>query len=207
MKDYKTIEKEASCEFYEKKSRFISNVKPVSTEDEAIAFINQIKSKYPDANHNVYGYVVRENNISRYSDDGEPGGTAGMPVLGVLLKEGITDACIVVTRYFGGTLLGTGGLVHAYGKSASDGIREAKVIHMIYSDIFDISADYTLLGKIQYEIAQSGFLTLDTEYGEKVKITVCTEVNRSDELCKKLTEVCNGKIEIKNTGTMYVKST
>jgi len=115
---YKTVSKEGTAEIVEKKSRFIASVKPVSTEEEALEFVSQVKAKYRDARHNVYAYVVTENNISRFTDDGEPSGTAGAPVLDVILKEGLTDVAIVVTRYFGGTLLGTGGLVRAYGKSA-----------------------------------------------------------------------------------------
>ena len=114
MEEYKTIELEADDFFIEKKSRFIGYAKPIKTQQEALDFIAKIKSKHWDATHNVYAYVLRENNIQRYSDDGEPGGTAGVPMLDVLLKEGVVDACVVGTRYFGGTLLGAGGLVRAY---------------------------------------------------------------------------------------------
>ena len=119
MYSYKTIKIENSDEFVEKKSRFIGYAKPVVTEDEAIEFIKKIRAKHPDATHNVYAYKVRENNIQRYSDDGEPAGTAGIPTLDVIQKEGITDICVVVTRYFGGILLGTGGLVKAYSQSTA----------------------------------------------------------------------------------------
>ena len=114
MKEYKTVEFESKDEFIEKKSRFIGYVKPVKTQEEATEFINAIKSKHWDATHNVSAYVLRDNNIQRSSDDGEPSGTAGVPTLDVLLKEGIVDTCVVVTRYFGGTLLGAGGLIRAY---------------------------------------------------------------------------------------------
>ena len=113
MKEYKTVEKENNDEFIEKKSRFIGYIKPVKTQEEAVEFINSIKSRHWDATHNVYAYVLRENNIQRYSDDGEPSGTAGVPVLDVLLKNELVDVCVVVTRYFGGTMLGAGGLVCA----------------------------------------------------------------------------------------------
>ena len=117
-KDYKTVAREASDEFVEKRSRFIGYVKPVKTEEEAVAFINQKRSEHWDARHNVYAYSLREGNIKRYSDDGEPSGTAGMPVLDVIVKNEIYDVCVVVTRYFGGVLLGTGGLVRAYSQGS-----------------------------------------------------------------------------------------
>ena len=129
---YKTVYGRGAAELIEKKSRFIANVAPVHTEEEAVAFVSEIKAKYRDARHNVYAYVVAENNISRFTDDGEPAGTAGAPVLDVILKAGLTNVAIVVTRYFGGTLLGTGGLVHAYGKTAKDGVTDAKICEKIY---------------------------------------------------------------------------
>lgn len=119
--NYKTVSKESCTEIVRQKSRFIAHVSPVTNEGEAIDFINKIKKLHPTASHNVYAYICREQNSQRYSDDGEPSGTAGVPVLEVLKKEGLTDACIVVTRYFGGTLLGAGGLVRAYGKGRLTG--------------------------------------------------------------------------------------
>ena len=127
---YKTVKKQSQSLLIEKKSKFIANVKPVDNEDDALAFLNEIRSKYSDATHNVYAYVIDENNIFRYSDDGEPSGTAGMPVLDAIRKSGIVDVVVVVTRYFGGTLLGTGGLVHTYGASAKQGLIES-----IFSDV------------------------------------------------------------------------
>ena len=115
---YTTLAREAEAEIMEKRSRFIATVKPVETEAEALAFLEGLRKTYWDATHNVYAYILEENNIMRYSDDGEPSGTAGLPVLDMLKKEGLTNLIVVVTRYFGGILLGTGGLVHAYSKSA-----------------------------------------------------------------------------------------
>ena len=112
---YKTVKSDGEALIIEKKSKFIATVKPVTSDEEAQAFLAQMRSEYSDATHNVYAYVIDENNIFRYSDDGEPSGTAGMPVLDTIRKEGLVDVAVVVTRYFGGTLLGTGGLVHAYG--------------------------------------------------------------------------------------------
>ena len=125
---YTTVRREAHAGFEEKKSEFIGHVKPVSTEAEALAFLSEIRAKYPDATHNVYAYVLRENNTARYSDDREPQGTAGMPVLDVLRKSEIQDVIVVVTRYFGGTLLGTGGLVRAYTQAAKMALDEGEIV-------------------------------------------------------------------------------
>ena len=144
MNEYKTVEIENCDEFVEKKSRFIGYVKPVRTQQEAVDFISSIKSKHWDATHNVYAYVLRENNIQRYSDDGEPSGTAGVPVLDVLKKEGLTDVCCVVTRYFGGILLGGGGLVRAYSHSAKIAVDAAGVAEMCSWSECKIQSDYTL---------------------------------------------------------------
>ncbi|MBQ1830507.1 MAG: YigZ family protein, partial [Ruminococcus sp.] len=127
-KDYKTVAREASDEFVEKRSRFIGYVKPVKTEEEAVAFINQKRSEHWDARHNVYAYSLREGNIKRYSDDGEPSGTAGMPVLDVIVKNEIYDVCVVVTRYFGGVLLGTGGLVRAYSQGSKIALESGGIV-------------------------------------------------------------------------------
>lgn len=156
MYSYKTIKTENSDEFVEKKSRFIGYAKPVVTEDEAIEFIKKIRARHPDATHNVYAYKVRENNVQRYSDDGEPAGTAGIPTLDVIQKEGITDICIVVTRYFGGTLLGAGGLVRAYTKGAKIAIDAAKILERYFCFEYTVNIDYTMLSKIQLEATAMG---------------------------------------------------
>ena len=135
--EYKTVSHEASTVFIDRKSRFISHVMPVSSEAAAIEYLNKIRSEYPDARHNVYAYVIDENNIFRYSDDGEPSGTAGMPVLDTIRKSGLVDVIVVVTRYFGGVLLGTGGLVHAYGTSATEGLKAAGIVTRRLCDIVD----------------------------------------------------------------------
>lgn len=202
--DYRTVLKVAGDEIIEKKSRFIASVAPCKTEDEALRFLAEVRKKYSDATHNVYAYNVRENNIRRYSDDGEPSGTAGVPTLDVILKENLTDICVVVTRYFGGTLLGAGGLVRAYGKSAKAGIVKAEPASMIYSEIFDVTADYGDLGKIEHEIMSKGYMILDKQFSDKVTITVCTEKQKSDELFKSLTECTFGKANILRTGEQYV---
>lgn len=204
MKDYKTVSSEGTAEIVERKSRFIASVRPVRREEEAIGFINTVRAAHRDASHNVYAYICRENNTQRYSDDGEPAGTAGIPVLEVLKKEGLTDICVVVTRYFGGTLLGAGGLVRAYGKSAGEGVRAAGIITMVYSDIFTVETDYSLLGRLQHEISANGYITLESDYGERVMMKLCTEAARGAELLAKLTEASNGRAVITKTGQSFV---
>lgn len=170
--DYLTLKKEAEAEFTEKRSRFIGYCKPVATEQEAIDFINQIRQKHRDARHNVYAYIVNDNgNLSqRYSDDGEPQGTGGMPVLDVLAKKGITNACIVVTRYFGGILLGAPGLVRAYGKAASRAIEEAGILEVIKCHEIVVTMPYNLYDKVNNYFQKRELAAKDSQFGEDVTI-------------------------------------
>lgn len=170
--DYLTLKKEAEAEFTEKRSRFIGYCKPVATEQEAIDFINQIRQKHRDARHNVYAYIVNDNgNLSqRYSDDGEPQGTGGMPVLDVLAKKGITNACIVVTRYFGGILLGAPGLVRAYGKAASKAIEEAGILEVIKCHEIVVTMPYNLYDKVNNYFQKRELAAKDSQFGEDVTI-------------------------------------
>lgn len=201
---YKTVYQKGTAEIVEKKSRFIANVSPVATEDEAIAFVNSIKAKYRDARHNVYAYVVAENNISRFTDDGEPSGTAGAPVLDVILKEGLTDVAIVVTRYFGGTLLGTGGLVRAYGKSAKDGVLDAKICEKIYCRELHLSVPYDLLGKIKYIIENGDYIEGSTEYSDSVLVTVFVKFDLLDKFLKDVQDATNATVTPEIVGEIYV---
>lgn len=201
---YKTVLHRSETLLTEKKSKFITNAAPVADEDEALAFLNEIRSKYPDATHNVYAYVIDENNIFRYSDDGEPSGTAGMPVLDAIRKAGIVDAAVVVTRYFGGTLLGTGGLVRAYGSSASGGLKESCIIIREKCDIVSICADYTLAGRIQHKIETGGYATEDTEYGENVIFRICSPMENTAGLIEEITELTNGRAVCRVTDNKYV---
>ncbi len=203
MQNYKTVLREAEAEFTEKRSRFIAQVAPVQSEEEALAFLEKVRTKHREARHNVYAYIVRENNISRYSDDGEPQGTAGLPVLNVLTRQNLTDVCIVVTRYFGGILLGAGGLARAYGKSAADGVLAAGACEMIYSEVFSVTVEYSLLGKIQHVLEEKAFQVLDTVFGAMPSLSVCTESTRKDELIKTLTNAAGGKISIASTGERF----
>lgn len=201
---YKTVAGYGTAEIVEKKSRFIANVKSVATEQEALDFVSEIKAKYRDARHNVYAYVVAENNITRFTDDGEPSGTAGAPVLDVILKEGLTDVAIVVTRYFGGTLLGTGGLVRAYGKSAKDGVINAKICEKIYCHEIQIKAPYDLLGKIQYIVTNGEYIVGETEYGADVLVTVFVKYDLLDKFIKEITEATNATVKPEIVGEMYI---
>ena len=201
---YKTVSWEIETSMVEKKSKFIANVRPVSDEAEALEFLNKIRSRYPDATHNVYAYVIDENNIFRYSDDGEPSGTAGMPVLDAIRKAGIVDVAVVVTRYFGGTLLGTGGLVHAYGTSASMGLNESKVVIREKCDILAVTVDYTLVGKIQYKISSDGFLLEDTVYADEVTFKICSPIDMTTQLIAQMTDITNGKAVCNIVDNKYV---
>lgn len=202
--EYKTIRQRGFAEYEDRKSRFIANVYPVETEEKALEFLNAVKKKYSDARHNVYAYVVRENNIQRYSDDGEPSGTAGMPVLDAIRKRGLTDMIVVVTRYFGGTLLGTGGLVHAYGKSASEGIENAIPVTRKLCDIYSVTADYTLAGKIEYSLKESEYIIEDIAYTDAVTFIVCVPSGGGEKFIKEMTEISLGVVTPIKTGEKFV---
>ena len=190
---YKTVKKYVRTTMIEKKSKFIASVSPAATEEEALEFLKTVRSEYPDATHNVYAYIIDENNIFRYSDDGEPGGTAGMPVLDTIRKEGLVDVCVVVTRYFGGTLLGTGGLVHAYGASAKQGINEAKIIKRELCNVVSVVVDYGLVGKMQHTIASDNMILEDTIYGNDVTFYVCCPLLDTEKFINKITDITNAK--------------
>lgn len=196
LTDYKTISREAAPEFVEKRSRFIGYVKPVTTEKEALDFINSIRSKHWDATHNVFAYVLREQNTCRYSDDNEPQGTAGMPVLDVIRKSGLTDICIVVTRYFGGILLGGGGLVRAYSHSASLAVEAAKPIMMCSSYNCALSCTYNQYGKLSSLVPENGGVIIDSDFSDVVKISFHIPVGDLQKLSKLITDATSGTVEI-----------
>lgn len=170
MEGYKTIRAAASDEFVEKKSRFIGHICPVTTQEQAVAFIREKKSEYWDATHNVYAYVLREGQTRRYSDDGEPQGTAGIPVLDVLLKEEVTDCVVVVTRYFGGTLLGTGGLVRAYSHGSKIAVDAGGIVTMTLCAQLRIVCDYTFYGRLSSLIPEMGGVVEDTQFADLVTV-------------------------------------
>ena len=190
-------------EIIEKKSRFIATVVPVNTEEEAITFIEQTKKKYYDANHNCFAYVIGDNNeIQRCSDDGEPVRTAGRPMLDVLLGEGIHNAALVVTRYFGRTLLGTGGLVRAYQGAAKEGLNNSVILEKLNGIKLQITTDYNGIGKLQYITSQMEITTLDTEYTDIVVMTNLVPIELYEQFEKKVVEATNGKAVIINSGNV-----
>ncbi|WMJ81214.1 YigZ family protein [Clostridium sp. MB40-C1] len=195
---YLTIKSEAISEFEERKSTFIGHAKRVYTENEAREFIDKIKTEHREATHNVYAYVIGENmGIQRYTDDGEPQGTAGVPMLDVIKKKGITDVVVVVTRYFGGILLGTGGLVRAYSKGASSAIDEAGVVEKVEGSQIHIKIDYDLLGKVQYVCSQNEWHIEDTEYTDRVCLKILSPVDNIENIKSKIIETTAGKCEFK----------
>lgn len=197
LEQYKTIYEGGIGEIIEKKSRFLAEVRLVESEEEALKFIEEKKKQYWDATHNCYAYVIgKRREVVRCSDDGEPQGTAGKPMLDVLLGEEIHDVAVVVTRYFGGTLLGTGGLVRAYSKSVQEGLLASKIITKIYGCKLRIETDYTGLGKIQYILGQRGLTVLDSEYTDKVKIEVLLPSEEADPVIGEITEGTNGQAEM-----------
>lgn len=201
---YKTVLHRSETLLTEKKSKFITNAAPVADEAEALAFLSEIRSKYPDATHNVYAYVIDENNIFRYSDDGEPSGTAGMPVLDAIRKAGIVDAAVVVTRYFGGTLLGTGGLVHAYGASAKQGLCEAGIVTRTMCNVVAVRTDYTLVGRLQYKISSGNYILEDTSYGNDVVFYVCCRLDETEKFINEVIDLTNGRAVCEVVDGKYV---
>ena len=193
----KTVYAGGEGEIVEKKSRFIATVRPVSSEEEAVAFINEMKKKYWDARHNCSAFVIGDRQeISRCSDDGEPAQTAGRPILDVLLKEEIHNVCVVVTRYFGGTLLGTGGLVRAYQKATQTGLENSVIIDKQIGRKLTIGTDYNGLGKLQYLVAQNGLTLIDTVYTEKVELLLMVPSEMQEQTEKEIIEATNGKADI-----------
>lgn len=194
LERYKTIYKGNVGEIIEKKSRFIATVRLVESEEEALEFIAEMKKKYWNATHNCFAYVIGENRETvRCSDDGEPSGTAGKPMLDVLMGEGLYNTAVVVTRYFGGTLLGTGGLVRAYSKAVQEGLAQSEIIEKQYGAIVEITTDYTGSGKIQYLIGEKKLPVLDTEYTDKVKFRIMIPSDQVNGFRADLTEKTSGK--------------
>ena len=203
MQGYITVKQASMFEYEDRKSVFIGMAMPVSSEEEALTFIDSVKKRYPDARHHVYAYVLRQNSTMRFTDDREPQGTAGMPVLDVIRKNGCTDVVIVVTRYFGGTLLGTGGLVRAYTSAAIGALESAEIVkYDVYSSAeFEIS--YSDYGKITNVLAEVGFRISDTIFEENVRIVGSILKSDVDVLSEKLTEITSGKSELKIIGENF----
>ncbi len=194
---YKIVYEGGSGEIEEKKSRFIATVRPVASEEEVTAFLAEMKKKYWDARHNCFAYVIGEKNeLVRCSDDGEPSGTAGRPMLDVLLREEIHNVAVVVTRYFGGTLLGTGGLVRAYQQATKEGLSNSQIVEKRKGCRLLIDTDYNGIGKIQYLFGQEDISILDTVYAEAVQITAMIPAEKKEKIGKALMEGTNGKARL-----------
>ena len=196
MESYITVKHPSYFEYEDKKSVFIGQACPVSTESDAISFIDSVKKRYPDARHHVYAYVLRENSTMRFTDDHEPAGTAGMPVLDIIRKNGCTDMVIVVTRYFGGTLLGTGGLVRAYTASALGALEAAEIIRYDIYTTLKMSVNYSDYGKITTALSDLGFRIEDIIYDTCVTLRGRIVKNRLEELRSHLVELTAGRISI-----------
>ena len=201
--NYFTISANTKASFIEKRSEFIGHIAPVKTGDEAVAFINSIKAEHRKAKHNVYAYILRRDNISRYSDDGEPQGTAGVPVLDVLQKRGLTDVCVVVTRYFGGILLGGGGLVRAYSHAASLACDAAHIMNMCLCHRLKITADYGMYGKISYLLPNFDTIAVNSDFGSDVTLEILVLSEKLESLKNELTEATNGSVDITDCGELF----
>lgn len=203
MDNIKIVYEGGKNEIIEKKSRFIGEVWPITTEEDAIKIIEATKKKYWDARHNCSAFVIGENNeVQRYSDDGEPQGTAGKPMLSVLLNEGVHDCLVIVTRYFGGVLLGTGGLVRAYQKATQEALLNARIIEKQKGASYKVTTDYNGIGKLQYIAAQNGITIMETEYLDKVIAHCLLKIEDFNAFEKKMVEATNGKVVIEKEEDM-----
>lgn len=204
IEKYKTILKSNQAEIVEKKSKFIGTAIPIESEVEAEEFINSMRKKYYDATHNVFAYQLGERNeLQRSSDDGEPSGTAGKPILDILKNEDIKNVAVVVTRYFGGTLLGTGGLVRAYSKCAKDALISSQIIEKVLYQEFEISVDYNLSGKVQFEMLNKNYTIKDTLYTDKVTFIVLVEIKYKEQFQNFITEITSAQAQINPKSISY----
>lgn len=194
--DYKTLKQAASDEFIVNKSRFIGYASPCETEEEALAFLRSIREKHKDATHNCYAYVIGQNaGIMRYNDDGEPGGTAGMPMMEVLNARGVVNCCVVVTRYFGGILLGAGGLVRAYSHGCAIALNAAQVVKMEESQRILLDVSYPLWDRVNYALKSLPQITEETNFGASVEATLLIRKKDVEEVTQKLTAITDAKAE------------
>ena len=204
MERYKTVYRGKEGEIIEKKSRFIAHVAHVESEEEALAFVEKIKKEYWDARHNCHAFTVGiPHETARCSDDGEPSGTAGRPMLDVILGEEIYNVAVVVTRYFGGVLLGTGGLVRAYSKAVQEGLAASTVILKQKGIVLQITTDYTGIGKIQYIAGERSLPILDSEYTDRVVLKLLVPVQEIGSVENAITEGTNGRAQLEQDGECY----
>ena len=205
LKPYKTLMKRADDEFIVNKSRFIGHAKPVETEEEALAFLAEMREKYADATHNCYAYIIGPNmGVMRYSDDGEPGGTAGMPIIEVMKARGVTNCCVVVTRYFGGILLGAGGLVRAYTQGAVVAINAAQVgvMHPTARYLMDVS--YPMLSRVEFNLKSEPVIVEDKTFADVITLTILVRCTDEDAFVKRMVQVSEGRIEPIRFEEMYM---
>ncbi|MFP7479038.1 YigZ family protein [Terribacillus saccharophilus] len=203
---YFTVKTEGSHEIVIQKSRFIGHVKRVETEEEAIAFVQKIKKEHKDATHNCSAYMIGEHDlIQKASDDREPSGTAGVPILEVLKKKGLKDTAVVVTRYFGGIKLGAGGLIRAYSGSAAQSIDEIGVVKRQLMQLAEIHIDYTLLGKVENELRQSAYTLRTIDYADRVVLHVAMQSGQEEEFQAFVTDMTSAQAEITFGGQEYIE--
>lgn len=204
IEEYRVLLEGGEGEIVEKKSRFIATIRRVEAEEEAVAFIEEMKKKYWDARHNCSAFVIgSRGELTRCSDDGEPSGTAGRPMLEVLTGEGIRNIAVVVTRYFGGTLLGTGGLVRAYTQAVKEGLKACTVGTMCYGCEIQVTTDYNGIGKILYLLGQRGIEAKDSNYAENVTLNLVIRAGELESLSKEMVEATCGKVQIEKIGDLY----
>ncbi|MCL2775187.1 MAG: YigZ family protein [Oscillospiraceae bacterium] len=203
---YKTVKKECSNEFTEKKSVFICSIKSVPNEQDALEFINQIRGKYNDASHNVYAYIIRSTNTIRFSDDGEPASTAGVPILSVLQKNGLTNVTAVVTRYFGGILLGAGGLVRAYSRAASLAVGEAGIALFENYTEFDVICGYPDYDKLEKFINSEKIILDGTVFTENITVSLAVRHDKFDKIYADIVNLTNGKSRIFKKNSRFASS-
>lgn len=202
---YRTIYKKGVDEIIINKSRFIGYSLPIDNEDDALSFIEEIKTLHRDATHNVYGYVLGDDNsVQRYSDDGEPNGTAGIPVLEVIKKEDLRNVVVVVTRYFGGIKLGTGGLIRAYTKGAKIGIEAGIIVDKVLFKKMKVRVDYTLYGKVENYLKNNGIIIEDTIYDDAVNIILYIDYEKYNSFINIMEDLTSGTVIVKDLGEEYL---
>jgi len=203
---YYTVKKAAITEINIQKSRFISHIQRISSEEEARNVIEAISKEHWKANHNCYAYVVGDDSsIQKASDNGEPSGTAGVPILEVIKKKNLRDTLIVVTRYFGGIKLGAGGLIRAYSKSASEAISAAGMVERLNMKIFSVRIDYSLYGTVENALRETNYMTNDTEFTENVTLKMAVREKEADTFYEWMTNICNGACSIEDKGDSYME--
>ena len=196
LKSYKTLLRRADDEFVINKSRFIGHGAPVQSEDEALCFLREMRQKYADASHNCYAYIIGPNmGVMRYSDDGEPGGTAGMPIIEVMKARMVTNACVVVTRYFGGILLGAGGLVRAYSQGAAAAIDASGVGVMHPTARYMVDVPYPMLSRVEYYLKTAPVIVEDKDFASDITLTMLVRVTDEEGLIRDLTQLSDGRLE------------